>query len=78
MTPDIIRAKYNGVPCEIVHQRLASRSETVFWLNPDGQNLPHWPMAHKTVHGLTEEQWQAIKAQVEADKTLLVAGSVQP
>jgi hypothetical protein len=68
MTIDVVRTKYRDIPCEIVHQRLATRSETVFWLNPEGVNLPHWPMAHRTIHGLSEAQWEQIKAQAEADK----------
>ena len=70
--PEFVRTTYRGVPCEIVHQKLATRNETVFWLNPEGVNLPHWPMAHRTVHGLSDADWQRIKAQVDADKQPVV------
>lgn len=64
-TPEIIRTSFRGIPCEIIFQDLGTRSETVFWLNPDGLNLPTWPMGHKTLHGVTAAEWQRVKASAQ-------------
>mgnify|MGYP000892732275 CR=1 FL=1 len=60
-TMEIIRTAWRGVPCEIVFQPCRHHTEMVVYVNPDGLNLPAWPMGHRTIHGASLEQWEMLK-----------------
>ena len=69
MAPETVTGTWRGIPVEMLWQPIVGyRTELVIFVNIEGKNIKAlgWPCAHKTIHGLSVEQWEEIKRQFAA------------